>query len=710
MKNKNLYLAFLFILGFTFSIQAQDFTAIFNSGIEKIRVKDYDGAIKDFTEVIRLKPNNPSPYLNRGICYYFKRAAEPARSYKEEADIYAKLKPGEVPPKSQNSLNAIADLTKAIQLGSSTFAPYYYRGWIYQLEKDLEPAINDLQKAIELKPDFEQDPQLKGLNNTIIKTRNDHAQQLYMRALNISIAVTNIAETEKLLSGEKLAEAQRSKEQRKADARNLFLKVTQISRPNDFLSLSRRAGAYENLENWNLALADLNEMLKARPDDLNTINKRANVYLKMGQTETAVTELGRVISRTNVAAGDKFYQSEALVNRAKIYADQGKLNEALADLNKAIVKHPTYLYAYLERGKVHAKKGNKPLARADLIKAKESSYLVSDAQEQIDILDGKIKPKTQVATTPPTNANSSTNFPDQLVWRKTDPADIVNQKQILGFNGPNGKLNFLCRAEYAGGVHPGIVLANKCNIGYAGKAIVLEKYEIYLTSDNPNFELIAKEGEKYVIGKESNGTPLYLCYLNYQNWWLPGKIVNGNCNYIWQGVEYYSTKFNYGFVAKKGLGGTNSNVGAADSHFQQGNTYLKAKNYTTAIKEFEKALELNPKLAEAAFNLGLSYNGLSVVDKNKHVENIAIANTYFRKALSIDPKHELAYQHLGINYYGSSDLEDALASYNKAIEINPNNGDNYSLRSMVYKELGQPDKAAADQATYQRLKASAKPK
>ncbi|MEZ5422488.1 MAG: hypothetical protein R2682_05265 [Pyrinomonadaceae bacterium] len=30
-------------------------------------------------------------------------------------------------------------------------------------------------------------------------------------------------------------------------------------------------------------------------------------------------------------------------------------------------------------------------------------------------------------------------------------------------------------------------------------------FEIYLTSDNPKLELLAKEGEKYAIGKDSNG-------------------------------------------------------------------------------------------------------------------------------------------------------------------------------------------------------------
>lgn len=703
MKKNNFYLAFICILAIAVIIQGQptDGNAIFTRAVEKIKTKDYDGAIQDFTEVIRLTPNASGAYLNRGICFYFKKAAEPKKSYQEEADIYANLKPGETPPKSQNSLSAIADLTKAIQLGSKTFAPYYYRGWIYQLEKDLEPAINDLEKAIELKPNYEQDQNLKGLKNTIIKTRNEYADSLTMRANYLGVLDSYARESE-ARSGTVSSQMSENKKL----ALELFKKAIQYYSPNDFYTFQSRGNAYRSLENWSAAIADYTKALKFNSNDLYLLNERAELYQKIGQTQKALDEFSRIITMQNLPANGKTYQNIAYLNRGRLYAEQGKTDEAIADFDKLIANDPKYFIAYYERGKLHAKKGNKQLAHSDFVKAGEAANLAAISKKEIDILDGKIKPQSvkpmqtnqtpptsnstvgkqkltfqrpalteqvsyegevvngkangkgigktnkgdvyegewkdndfhgrgfirysfgdtydgwwqngkqtgygtynwangnrhvgkmenfvldgfgilyqkdgtttegywvngkyvgknpptasqnQMQSAKPTNNGLTSNLSNQLVWRKTNSTDVGKYGSLLGLKSPNG-INAICRGEYAGGVHPGLVLNSKCNIGYNGKEIALVNYEVFDTTENPNFELLAKEGEKYIIGKESDGTPLYLCYLNYQDWWLPGKVVKGNCNYTWQGVEYYSTNYLFGFISSKNTGETDNSV------------------------------------------------------------------------------------------------------------------------------------------------------
>ena len=45
--------------------------AYFNSGIAKNVLKDYQGAIADFTKVIEINPKYTNAYVNRGASKYF---------------------------------------------------------------------------------------------------------------------------------------------------------------------------------------------------------------------------------------------------------------------------------------------------------------------------------------------------------------------------------------------------------------------------------------------------------------------------------------------------------------------------------------------------------------------------------------------------------------------------------------------------------------
>src|SRR5690606_25807377 len=142
----------------------------------------------------------------------------------------------------------------------------------------------------------------------------------------------------------------------------------------------------------------------------------------------------------------------------------------------------------------------------------------------------------------------------------------------------------------------------------------------------------------------------------------------------------------------------------AEYHFQRGLIHLQDKKYFAAAASFNNAIRLDPKNAKAYYNLGLSYVGLSEVEKDKVDSHYFLAASHFRQAIALDPRFELAYQKAGELHYAMMNLNIALEYYTKAIEINPNNPDNYSLRSMVYKELNEPEKAAADLVVYQRLK------
>ncbi|MEP7289963.1 MAG: toll/interleukin-1 receptor domain-containing protein [Chloroflexota bacterium] len=87
---------------------------------------DLDGIIADYSESIRLRPNNPTAFNNRGI----------ARQNKGDW------------------AGAITDYSEAIRLRPNSALPYNNRGYVRVLSGDPDSAIIDCTEAIRLKPDF----------------------------------------------------------------------------------------------------------------------------------------------------------------------------------------------------------------------------------------------------------------------------------------------------------------------------------------------------------------------------------------------------------------------------------------------------------------------------------------------------------------------------------------------------------------------------
>ena len=70
----------------------------------------------------------------------------------------------------------------------------------------------------------------------------------------------------------------------------------------------------------------------------------------------------------------------------------------------------------------------------------------------------------------------------------------------------------------------------------------------------------------------------------------------------------------------------------------RGAAYGKLDKYTDAISDFIKAVDINPKYAEAYYNRGLVYSEL---DQNNQ------AITYFTKTIEINSKYMPAYLNRG---------------------------------------------------------------
>ncbi len=139
---------------------------------------------------------------------------------------------------------------------------------------------------------------------------------------------------------------------------------------------------------------------------------------------------------------------------------------------------------------------------------------------------------------------------------------------------------------------------------------------------------------------------------------------------------------------------------------QLGLVHHDLDDFITAIKHFEKAIELNPRGEYLFYNMADSYYAIKDFDKANdlyekaialHPTKVGIYSWYAnilvgqgkfdeaikatKKAIELEPKYKYAYRNLGDAYKQKKEYDSAHSAYKKAIEIDPSYAD-------VHNELG----------------------
>ena len=119
----------------------------------------------------------------------------------------------------------------------------------------------------------------------------------------------------------------------------------------------------------------------------------------------------------------------------------------------------------------------------------------------------------------------------------------------------------------------------------------------------------------------------------------------------------------------------------------RGLAYSNQGNFTQAMFDYNKAIEIDPQFTEAYINRGNIYFQAGKFD---------LAFSEYNKVIEVDPNNPDAYYNRGNIYYQQGNSAKAIYNYNKAIGININYAQAYNNRGNLYAQEGKFTDALSD--------------
>jgi tetratricopeptide (TPR) repeat protein len=265
-------------------------SAYYSKALRESQDKDFQEAIKDYTEVIHLRPDYTEAYINRGIAYFGLKQFENAiadysvairlnpddssgyfnRARARDGVAYDLIFSPEGP--DQQFLEAITDYTDAIRLDPDNAEAFSGRGEDYVQLQHPDRAIADYSEAIRLKPDFGDAYFWRGV--------------VYKDLGKFEQALTDLT------------------------------KCVQL-KPNYSAVYHHRGIVYRQLKQYGQAIADFREALRLDPGSAYTYVERGDTYSAMLSYKEAITDYTEAI--------------RLLPEYAYAYTSRGKAYRAIGD-------------------------------------------------------------------------------------------------------------------------------------------------------------------------------------------------------------------------------------------------------------------------------------------------------------------------------------------------------------------------------------------
>jgi tetratricopeptide (TPR) repeat protein len=405
-------------------------------GVTYIRFKgDWDRAIADFNEAIRLGSKDAGAYAGRAAAYIRKGEIDRALPDLNEG---LRLDPKHAGvrnvlayyySKKGDHERAMTEVSEALRLAPQYSYAFNTRGEIYENKGELNHALADFRAALASDPDKRQRAGLEaaegiGRVEQKLAALGGGDWTACARAPDREDAIpacTRLIAAKKL-SGADLAQAY----------------------------LSRGVGHVRFKGDYDLGVADFSEAIRLDPKIPTAYAGRGGAYLRKGNLELALKDLNEGLRLNPNSAG--------VHNGLGVYyLAKGDYNSAVVEFNTALRLFPQYLYPYRYRGEAYERKGELAAALADYrvalsldpdkkqIGGREAAEGIARVEQSLTTTAG---PKVAIAT--PAGApmerrvalvigNSRYRYAASLPNPSNDAADIAAALRKLGFDVIEGR-------------------------------------------------------------------------------------------------------------------------------------------------------------------------------------------------------------------------------------------------------------------------------
>jgi tetratricopeptide (TPR) repeat protein len=292
-----------------------------------------DRAIKDFTRVIELDPNNTRAYKGRGAAY---------------------LNTGQ--PDS-----AIADYSRAIELDPDNGENYYRRGLAYNNKSDLARAIENYEQAFKLAPDN------KLIKDDLKNAREEGVRKSMTYGIEAMMASHQGEYDVAIAAYTKVIELKSEGYGAGAGGANYYV---------------NRGDAFYGKGDRDSAIADYTRAIDIDPGNTRAYYSRGSAFLGKGEHALAIADGTQAI-------GLKADYAEAYALRGTAYTSKGDDDLAIADLTKAVDIKTDYAQAYSWRALAYFKKDDLDHASADCERALQIDPNLKEANMVFDAIKQK---------------------------------------------------------------------------------------------------------------------------------------------------------------------------------------------------------------------------------------------------------------------------------------------------------------------------------
>ncbi len=293
---------------------------------------------------IERNPDNAEAYYNRGILVYTYECDFENSPYQDEDE-------NEDEWDDINEDLALSDFDKAISLKPDFAVAYAMRGCAYWANADYDEALflDDFNKALSLDKNCKE--AYLGLGDYYEdKEEYELAIENYTKAIEI--------DKDYLAAYKRRADVysytKEDNDDKKIEDYNEILE----HEPANYQFYFKRAEELYYKKEYEAALSDYSKAIELDVKNLGGIWNylhRAEVYEELGNNEAALADLDKAVS---IAELEDSQQDSAYSARARFYANQNDLKNALEDYTKAIIFSPDYFLNYYNIAEIYEQQGD----------------------------------------------------------------------------------------------------------------------------------------------------------------------------------------------------------------------------------------------------------------------------------------------------------------------------------------------------------------